>query len=236
MRSCQYLERGCSHEVLMRFGRRKPLWVINRACSAHFRWSGSLFYNPLNFAIRYLSGTDNTVYLKTDAKYRTCLLKIVCLNYHVTHNYICRRQNSIDWCFADIRHDFVIDVLFLSWVFSYYWSYKVCSQRSFCPFVLDCTKHNIWASSWENVSLGVSGQVRLKLACSATEDSIRLESLVTETRGITLSRQRITKVLIRLRGCAGWSAPLLFAYDVRHVFSWLGSYLVYLSCRAQPWK
>ena len=28
-----------------------------------------------------------------------------------------------------------------------------------------------------------------------------------------LSRQRTTKVLIRLRGCAGSSAPLLFTYD-----------------------
>ena len=68
-----------------------------------------------------------------------------------------------------------------------------------------------WASSWENVSSGVSDQVRLKLACSATEASMRLEILVTETRDITLSRQRTTKALIRLRGCAGWSAPLLFA-------------------------
>ena len=40
-----------------------------------------------------------------------------------------------------------------------------------------------------------------------------------------LSRQRTTKVLIRLRGCAGWSAPLLFAdginrfsHDVIHIF------------------
>ena len=42
-----------------------------------------------------------------------------------------------------------------------------------------------------------------KLACSATEASMRLEILVTETRDITLSRQRTTKALIRLRGCAG---------------------------------
>ena len=27
-----------------------------------------------------------------------------------------------------------------------------------------------------------------------------------------LSNKRITKALIRLRGCAGWYAPLLFAY------------------------
>ena len=26
--------------------------------------------------------------------------------------------------------------------------------------------------------------------------------------------------MIRLRGCAGWSAPLLFAYGIRHVFAW----------------
>ena len=53
------------------------------------------------------------------------------------------------------------------------------------------------------MSSGVSDQVRLKLACSATEASMRLESLVTETRDITLFRQRTTKALIRLRGCAG---------------------------------
>ena len=40
-----------------------------------------------------------------------------------------------------------------------------------------------------------------------------------------LSRQRITKALIRLRECAGWPVPLLFAYgknrfshDVAHLF------------------
>ena len=31
--------------------------------------------------------------------------------------------------------------------------------------------------------------------------------------------QRITKALIRLRGCAGWSAPALFANPRRQVFS-----------------
>ena len=40
---------------------------------------------------------------------------------------------------------------------------------------------------------------------------------------LVLSKQRTTKVLIRLRRCAGWSAPLLFAYDIRHIFSWPGS-------------
>ena len=35
-----------------------------------------------------------------------------------------------------------------------------------------------------------------------------------------ISKQRTTKVLIRLRGCAGWSAPLLFAFDIRYDFAW----------------
>ena len=86
----------------------------------------------------------------------------------------------------------------------------------------------IRASSWENVSSGVSDQVRIKLACSATEASMRVEILITETRDISLSRQRTTKALIRLRGCAGWSAPLLFAYDIRHVSLWPGSYVYFL--------
>ena len=75
----------------------------------------------------------------------------------------------------------------------------------------------------EKTSSRVSDQVRLKLACSATVASMRLEILVKETRNITLSRQRTTKTLIISRGCAGWFAPLLFTYDIRQVFSWPGS-------------
>ena len=53
---------------------------------------------------------------------------------------------------------------------------------------------------------GVCDQVRLKLACSAIQTSKRLEILDIETRGIILSKQRITMALIRLRRCTGWSA------------------------------
>ena len=38
--------------------------------------------------------------------------------------------------------------------------------------------------------------------------------------------KRITKVLIRLRGCAGWSAPLLFAAPRRRGFSGRGPYIM----------
>ena len=33
-------------------------------------------------------------------------------------------------------------------------------------------------------------------------------------------------MLIRLCRCAGWSAPLLFAYVIRHVFAWPGPYSI----------
>ena len=57
-----------------------------------------------------------------------------------------------------------------------------------------------------------------------------LEILAIESRDIILSKQRTTKALIGLRECAGWSAPLSFAYDIRHIFSWPGSYIVPFCC------
>ena len=70
---------------------------------------------------------------------------------------------------------------------------------------------------------GVCDQVRLKPACSVIEASKGHEIANIETRDIILSRQRTTKVLIRLRVCAGLSAALLFAYGEKQVFSWHGS-------------
>ena len=77
-------------------------------------------------------------------------------------------------------------------------------------------------------------QGRLKQACAAREARQRLEISDIETKDIVLSRQRTTKVLIRLRGCAGWSAPLLFAYgiwfshDVAHLKRVMVCVLTYL--------
>ena len=78
---------------------------------------------------------------------------------------------------------------------------------------------------------GVCDQLRFKPACSATETSQGLEILDIASIDIVLSKQQTTKALIRLCGCAGWSAPLLFAYsknrfshDVAHMIpdrSWV---------------
>ena len=50
---------------------------------------------------------------------------------------------------------------------------------------------------------GVCDHGRLKPACSATEARQRLEISDLETSGIIPHRQRTTKALIRLSGCAG---------------------------------
>ena len=49
-----------------------------------------------------------------------------------------------------------------------------------------------------------------------------LETLDRASIHIIIFKKRTTKVPIRLRGCAGWSAPLLFVYCIRHIFAWPG--------------
>ena len=74
---------------------------------------------------------------------------------------------------------------------------------------------------------GVCDQVRHKPACTAAETTQGLEILDIASIGIILSKQWSAKALIRLRGCAAWSARLLFAYsinsfshDVAHLLLW----------------
>ena len=77
----------------------------------------------------------------------------------------------------------------------------------------------------EKPAFGICDKVRLKPACSATETSLSFEILDMENTGFTLSRKWTIMALIRLRGCVGWSAPLLFAYGKANFFqSWRGSF------------
>ena len=59
--------------------------------------------------------------------------------------------------------------------------------------------------------LGVSGQVRLKPVFPATEINENLKIVNVPSEAIILSRERISKEMVRLDGCVGRSAPLLFA-------------------------
>ena len=66
---------------------------------------------------------------------------------------------------------------------------------------LDATKPVFW----------VSDKASFKPVSSATETSQNIEILSVASLHMILSKKRITKALIRLRGCACWSAPVLFA-------------------------
>ena len=66
---------------------------------------------------------------------------------------------------------------------------------------------------------GVSDKVRFKPAGSATGTSYKIQISLVTSLDMVLFKKRITKTLIRLRGCAGWSAPLLFTNFRRQVFS-----------------
>ena len=81
--------------------------------------------------------------------------------------------------------------------------------------------------------MGVCNQLRHKLACSSTETSWGLEISAISSRGIILSRQRTTKTLIRLRGCAGWSAPLLFDYGINR-FSQDAAQVFFINYNVSP--
>ena len=58
---------------------------------------------------------------------------------------------------------------------------------------------------------GVSDKARLKTSLLSYRDSYKIEISLVAILDIILSKKRMTKALICLRGCAGWSVPVLFA-------------------------
>ena len=58
---------------------------------------------------------------------------------------------------------------------------------------------------------GVSEKASFKPVSSARETSLKIEISPAASLHIILSKKLITKVLIRLPGCAGWSATVLLA-------------------------
>ena len=67
-----------------------------------------------------------------------------------------------------------------------------------------CPAKYIWAMKLENLS-------SVYLTCSATKNRQNVEIRRIATSTTILSREGITKGLVRLCGCACWSAPLLLA-------------------------
>ena len=71
---------------------------------------------------------------------------------------------------------------------------------------------------------GVSVKAKFKPVSSATETCQKIEISLVKSLDMILYNKRITKALIRLRSCAGWSAPLWFANLRRQVFTQRGPF------------
>ena len=95
------------------------------------------------------------------------------------------------------------------------------------------TVKSIWATSRENLSSGFATRwdsnrpaqlMRLARVLKFRLDQVyppmsgvrndNIHHLHRSSRGNILSRQQTTNMLIRLRECTGWSAPLLLAYGI----------------------
>ena len=92
--------------------------------------------------------------------------------------------------------------------------------------VLECIDKKLFATFWPQrgkTCFLVSDKVKFKSACSATETSLKIEIFPVASLDMILSNKQITKALIRLCRCAGWSALLLFASPPKQIFLCRGS-------------
>ena len=71
---------------------------------------------------------------------------------------------------------------------------------------------------------GVSDKASFKLVSTAIETSLKIEISLAASLDKIILDKRPTKALISLRGCAGWSAPVVFVNPRRQVFSHRGPY------------
>ena len=105
--------------------------------------------------------------------------------------------------------------------------WNICTHNHSCSIIT-------WAMSQENLFSGFP----TRWDSNRPFQLQRLARVLDiETRGIILSKQETTKALIRLCGCAGWSALFLFAYGTNR-FSHDVAYIIhnYLSsniCRTK---
>ena len=109
---------------------------------------------------------------------------------------------------------------------------ELCKHKAYITPVIDETNANFykyhslfnWALSRENLSSGFPTKWDSNQSPQLKRLARKNELSFVASWGMVLSKRRITKALIRLRGCAGWSAPLLFAILWRQVFSRGGNY------------
>ena len=121
-----------------------------------------------------------------------------------------RLRSCAGWSESSLGTQVILLVLSCCGSFLTYCAWKCDS----CPLGNWMHQHNHMSHVTRKPVFGVCHQGRFKPGSTAAETSWRLEILNIETRDIILSKQGITKAPIRLPGCAGWSAPLLFAYGI----------------------
>ena len=84
----------------------------------------------------------------------------------------------------------------------------------------------IWASSLENLSSKFPSKRVSNRSPQPQRLARKIEILPVARLNMVLSKNQITKALIRLHKCAGWSAPVLFPNPRRPVFSHQGPFYI----------
>ena len=112
------------------------------------------------------------------------------------------------------------------------WKYNCKFERAAVSFIMPeaCRKKKMSHDMTKRV-FGSFPPGQTQTGLHSHRSYVEFWNLAIKFRDIILSKQRTTKVLIRLRGCAGWYVPLLFTYDIRHIISWPGSNVKY----SIPW-
>ena len=84
-----------------------------------------------------------------------------------------------------------------------------------------------WPSSRENLSSGLPKKRESNHSPQLQRLARKINITPVASLHMILSKKRIAKALIRLRGCEGWSAPVLFENTRRQVFSRRGPCVVH---------
>ena len=95
------------------------------------------------------------------------------------------------------------------------------SKETMFSIAIFCQRGKKWQSEIMFLTIfGLHSSMYLRSRLPPTRCDLENRNFArSKSKVMTLSNKRITQVLTRLNGCAGWSAPLLFANPRRQVCS-----------------
>ena len=108
------------------------------------------------------------------------------------------------------------------------WSFTICIIQPYCP-------KNKWASLRGTLSSGFPTKRVSNQPPQLQRLAREIEISPVASWHMILSKKGITKALIRLCECAGWSATVLFAKPRRQIFSHRGPNEVKQGCLRLPY-